>query len=72
MTMETGSSTHSNESAAQLGISNALLSILVCPIDHGKLRAGDGTLTCTTCERTYTVEDGIPNMVVDTGSEVER
>lgn len=72
MTMESGSSAQTNGSAEQLGISRELLSILVCPVDHGTLSVGDGVLICTVCERAYTVEDGIPNMVTAADLEGER
>lgn len=46
-------------------IDPSLLDILVCPIDHARLRVhGDG-LVCTACGRRYPVEDGIPNMLVE-------
>jgi uncharacterized protein YbaR (Trm112 family) len=48
-----------------LGLSEGLLAILVCPIDHGKLVVkGDG-LQCSACGREYPVEHGIPHLVVD-------
>lgn len=46
-------------------IDEALLGILVCPTDHGPLRAEATDLVCTVCGRRYPVEDGIPNMLVD-------
>lgn len=55
----------SDRSASELGISPELLTMLVCPIDKGKLEVKDRALACTTCQRVYPVEDGIPNMVVD-------
>lgn len=72
MKMESRSSESADGSVASLGITSDLLSILVCPVDHGKLAVNVGSLTCTVCKRTYTVEDGIPNMVVDAGAEGER
>ncbi len=53
------------ETVAKPSIDEALLSILVCPVEHGKLRAEDSVLVCTVCGRRYPVEDGIPNMLVD-------
>jgi hypothetical protein len=56
----------SNDQAAnELNISPQLLRMLVCPIDKGTLEVKDRALVCTTCHRSYPVEDGIPNMVVD-------
>lgn len=51
--------------AAIAGVSLELLDLLVCPVDHAELRLDDKTLTCTRCGRTYPIEDGIPNMLVD-------
>ena len=50
---------------ARAPIDDDLLRILVCPVDRAELRAGDGFLVCTRCDRRYPVEDGIPNMLVD-------
>ena len=51
--------------AAAAGISVELLDLLVCPIDKAELRLEGTTLTCTACGRTYPIEDGIPNMLVE-------
>lgn len=66
MTMESRTVTtpHGNESAESLGITEELLGMLVCPVDHGPLRIAERALKCTVCGRVYTVEDGIPDMVV--------
>jgi uncharacterized protein YbaR (Trm112 family) len=48
-----------------LGLSEGLLAILVCPIDHGKLEVKENGLHCSTCGREYPVEHGIPHLVVD-------
>jgi uncharacterized protein YbaR (Trm112 family) len=69
---ESNPSTTADVSAESLGISSDLLAILVCPVDHGKLEVVSGGLRCTVCQRTYAVEDGIPNMVVDANGEGER
>lgn len=50
-------------------ISDDLLAILVCPVDHAKLDLADQTLTCTECGRVYPIVDGIPNMLVDLDDE---
>ncbi len=72
MTIESGSLNSPNGSAASLGITRELLDMLVCPVDHGKLAVANGSLTCTVCGQTYTVENGIPNMVVDADAKRER
>lgn len=72
MTMESGTLESAGGSAASLGITSELLDILVCPVDHGKLEVAADALRCTVCERVYTVEDGIPNMVVEDEAEGER
>lgn len=73
MTMESGtaSTSHDKESAESLGITEELLAMLVCPIDHGSLKVTERALQCTVCGRVYTVEDGIPDMVV-THEQTER
>ena len=42
-----------------------LLAILVCPVDKQPVRLEGRSLVCTSCDRVYPVEDGIPNMLVD-------
>ena len=51
--------------AAAAGVSLDLLDLLVCPVDKADLRLDGTTLTCTECGRTYPIEDGIPNMLVE-------
>jgi len=48
-------------------LSPELLSILVCPADHGDLTLeADGTkLRCKVCGRAYPVRDGIPVMLLE-------
>lgn len=46
-------------------VSEELLRLLVCPIDHADLKVEGMSLVCTKCGRRYPVEDGIPNMLVD-------
>ena len=46
-------------------ISPELLAILVSPVDKQELRLEGSKLICTVCDRTYPIEDGIPNMLVD-------
>lgn len=45
-------------------ISQELLDLLVCPVDHERLELVDSTLVCTACKRVYPIVDGIPNMLV--------
>jgi len=45
-------------------ISQELLEILVCPLDHGALSLESGQLRCTVCSRVFPIQDGIPNMLV--------
>jgi uncharacterized protein YbaR (Trm112 family) len=42
-----------------------LLEILVCPVDHTKVRLDGERLVCDKCGRAYPVRDGIPIMLVD-------
>jgi uncharacterized protein YbaR (Trm112 family) len=42
-----------------------LLEILVCPLGKAPLRLEGEALVCTRCGLTYTIEDGIPNMLVE-------
>jgi uncharacterized protein YbaR (Trm112 family) len=51
--------------AAEAGISLDLLNLLVCPVDKAELRLDGTVLVCTTCQRRYPIEDGIPNMLVE-------
>jgi uncharacterized protein YbaR (Trm112 family) len=51
--------------AERIGISPLLLAMLVCPVDHARLRVEAERLVCTECGRAYQVRDGIPSMVVD-------
>jgi uncharacterized protein YbaR (Trm112 family) len=42
-----------------------LLEILVCPVDHAKVKLTGERLICEQCGRAYPVRDGIPIMLVD-------
>jgi uncharacterized protein YbaR (Trm112 family) len=42
-----------------------LLALLVCPIDHGELILVGTTLRCAACGRSFPIENGIPNMLVE-------
>lgn len=48
-----------------------LLTLLVCPVEHGKLKRNGDALECTACGRRYPIRDGIPIMIVET-TESER
>jgi uncharacterized protein YbaR (Trm112 family) len=56
--------TSSSENEAPV-ISKTLLDLLVCPVDKAPLTLSQSTLVCTVCGRRYPIEDGIPNMLVD-------
>ncbi|CAN5901054.1 hypothetical protein BH24CHL4_BH24CHL4_27130 [soil metagenome] len=45
-------------------ISQQLLDLLVCPVDHGALELEANQLRCTVCGNVYPIENGIPNMLV--------
>lgn len=51
------------DQAKAAGLSPDLLEILVCPVDKADLRLEETHLVCTSCGRTYQIEDGIPNML---------
>jgi len=42
-----------------------LLEILVCPLGKAPLRLERETLVCTKCGLIYSIEEGIPNMLID-------
>ncbi|HNF99255.1 MAG TPA: Trm112 family protein [Pseudomonadota bacterium] len=46
-------------------ISPELLSILRCPKCKGVLREGQAQLTCSACKLVFSVDDGIPNMLIE-------
>lgn len=46
-------------------IDEALLALLVCPIDKEPVALQGETLVCAACGRRYPIVDGIPNMLVD-------
>ena len=49
----------------QSPIPESLLEILVCPLGKAPLRLEGETLVCTKCGLTYSIEDGIPNMLIE-------
>jgi len=42
-----------------------LLEILACPSCKGGLKEVGGSLNCTSCSKSYPVEDGIPVLMVE-------
>lgn len=42
-----------------------LLAILCCPKCRGALSAGDTSLVCARCRLVYSIDDGIPNLLLD-------
>lgn len=42
-----------------------LLAILCCPKCRGALSTSDVSLVCASCRLVYTVDDGIPNLLLD-------
>lgn len=53
------------QSESQSPIPEALLEILVCPLGRAPLRLEGETLVCTKCGLTYSIENGIPNMLIE-------
>lgn len=52
-------------------IDETLLSILVCPSDHGPLVLADQVLYNPRLRRAYRIEDGIPVLLVDEAVELD-
>jgi uncharacterized protein YbaR (Trm112 family) len=50
---------------SETSLPKELLDILVCPVDHAKVRVQGDRLVCEKCGRAYPVRDGIPIMLVD-------
>jgi uncharacterized protein YbaR (Trm112 family) len=46
-------------------VNEALLSLLVCPLGKAPLRREGDTLVCTRCGPRFSIEDDIPNMLID-------
>lgn len=46
-------------------IPHDLLEILVCPLGKAPLRLEGESLVCTRCGLAYSIDDGIPNMLVE-------
>lgn len=54
-------------------LNQELLDILACPKCKGDLEYNEkeSTLTCHSCKLRYTIEDGIPNMLIDEAENIE-
>jgi uncharacterized protein YbaR (Trm112 family) len=46
-------------------VNESLLSLLVCPLAHAPLRREGNRLICTRCGPRFSIEDDIPNMLID-------
>jgi uncharacterized protein YbaR (Trm112 family) len=46
-------------------VNEALLSLLVCPMGKAALRREGDTLICTRCGPRFSIEDDIPNMLIE-------
>jgi uncharacterized protein len=46
-------------------VNEALLSLLVCPLGKAALRREGNTLICTRCGPKFSIEDDIPNMLIE-------
>jgi uncharacterized protein YbaR (Trm112 family) len=46
-------------------LNEALLSLLVCPLGKAPLRREGETLVCTRCGPCFSIEDEIPNMLIE-------
>jgi uncharacterized protein YbaR (Trm112 family) len=45
-------------------VNEALLSLLVCPLGRAPLRREGDRLVCTRCGPRFSIEDDIPNMLI--------
>lgn len=46
-------------------VNEALLALLVCPMGKASLRREGNTLICTRCGPRFSIEDDIPNMLIE-------
>jgi uncharacterized protein YbaR (Trm112 family) len=46
-------------------VNEALLSLLVCPLGKAPLRLEGETLICTRCGPRFSIQDDIPNMLIE-------
>jgi uncharacterized protein YbaR (Trm112 family) len=46
-------------------VNEALLSLLVCPLGRAPLRREGEVLICTRCGPRFSIEDDIPNMILE-------
>ena len=49
----------------ELMLNPDLLATLCCPKCRGALSAGDVSLVCARCRLVYSIDDGIPNLLLD-------
>lgn len=54
-----------SQPADRPAIQEWLLDLLVCPIDRGPLQRDGAVLRCETCDRSYPIVDGIPDLLAD-------
>ena len=54
-----------SSSPAEGAIGQDLVEMLVCPLGKAPLRLEGETLVCTRCGLTYSIVDGIPNMLIE-------
>ena len=53
------------DASATVAVPDALLELLVCPVDHTTLRRDGRALRCETCHRRFPIEDGIPTLLIE-------
>ncbi len=55
-------------------IDKELLNILVCPVCKGTLELNEtnAQLVCAQCKVGYPIEDGIPNLLPDSGKPIKE
>lgn len=46
-------------------VSEELLKLLVCPLGRSPLRRDGNTLVCTRCGPIFSIDDDIPNMLIE-------
>ena len=45
-------------------LSDVLIAVLVCPLDHADLEQVGDELVCVECDHRYPIENGTPNMLI--------
>jgi uncharacterized protein len=46
-------------------VNDALMALLVCPLGKAPLRREGDTLICTRCGTRFSIDDDIPNMLIE-------